>query len=925
MGEVYEAIDQSTDRRVAVKILPAQAVATADRKARFLREGELAASIRHPNSLFIFGADEVDGVPYIAMELCTGGNLRELVEQEGPLDQKKAVDLIIQVCQGLTAAHGAGVIHRDIKPANCFLTNRGEAIVGDYGLSVSILDIDATQLSPNGSFVGTPAYASPEQIRGQELDVRADIYSVGASLFYLLSGETPFEGYSVKSLFTAILEEDPIPLIKRAPNTSMGLIKVISRCLHKDPSQRYQDYFDLIVDLEQFSSQAPLPVNPPRRILAGFIDIVLCQIVFHSIEPVIPFPWLADLLLGIFIIVFTGVLEGTKGLSPGKALLGIRVLDHRGSAPGLGRGLLRASIFYFSVICFDLLAFAIPAFSYSFPVAFYLVFIPARKRNSWSGFHERITNTRVVGKRVSKRQILSAVESELGSGPFDHKLGPYLINSDYGKAPAEGTVLLGFDPQLQRKVWIRVRETEAPEIPTDRRDLSMPFHLRWLNSKRSATESWDVYEALEGTPLIAAATANQPWTVVRKWLHDLVEASEFLLGNKESSGELTADRIWVTTEGNLVWLDFPAPGIKTSEDQLKKRANSKDLAGIQNLLLELGAITSRSTGKYFQPHYPLDFSIFQEQLKKKSIESMVELKSTIAAFFRKSVELNRAHRMKMMALIVLYPLIGGFTFALLVIAKNIYLVENHPQSELTISCLDTLREYQQGLRPLDPEAEEREWALKAYLAGPLRNALPDSTKTIFGDEIIPSGILTEYRNVLDTTREPGTEEIHRATEILSDMLENPPRRSLYGGIHEAYEWIFYWYFCLVPIWILLGIVFKGGVMYRIFGIAVVTRSGLEASRIRLAARTLLAWSPIILTWIWIAGSSPYDNISDPRWSDGFFRPVFFLGGQFVLSIQQQHPIPLIMFAVLLMGGMWAVAHPDRGLHDRMIGTYLVPR
>jgi len=925
MGEVYEAIDGETDRRVALKILPAKVVATADRKSRFLSEGKLAASIRHPNSLFIFDADEADGVLYIAMELCSGGNLRELVERDGALEQKKAVDLIIQICQGLSAAQSAGVIHRDIKPANCFLAHQDKVIVGDYGLSVSSLDINAAQLNEDGSFVGTPAFASPEQIRGQELDLRADIYSVGASLFYLLSGQTPFEGYSVKSLFTAIQEKDPEPLINRAPKTSKGLINIISRCLQKDLAKRYQDYDELIADLEQFSSKALMPASPPRRILAGFIDILLCQYIFRLVKLVIPFGWLDEPALDVLLILFTGVLEGTRGVTPGKALLKIRVQDQRGAVPGLGRGLLRATIFYFSVLFIDLLALYVPTAAYFFPFAFCWIFLPARKHNSWSAFHDILTRSKVVGKNVPNRRI-SDVKSALGSGPFDHRLGPYRTNLEYSNTMKEGTVLLGFDPQLDRKVWIRVRATAAPDIPIARRDLTVPFYLRWLNSKRSPTQSWDVYEALEGAPLIAAtADANQPWAVVRNWLSDFVEASEFFLENEESSEPLTADRIWVTSEGWLVWLDFPAPGIKPSTDPLERPAYPNDLIGTQDLLLELGEMVSNGSGDDFQPRYPLVFSKFQKQLKKKSINSLIELKSLTTEFYQKSVELNRIHRMKMMALFVLYPLVAGFAFAFIALETNAYLEENHPQYELAFLCLDTLREYGQAERPLPSQAEEREWALKTYLAGPLRTSLPDTTKFLSDFEIIPPRVLTQFCDVLASTEEPGKEQIQRATEILSDLLSSSPTGGGARIVRNFYSTAMFWFFRIVLFWILLGVLFKGGVMYRVFGIAVVNRQGLEASRIRLTVRTLLAWSPILLTWFWLLLLSPYRDLSNSVYLSGIYKSFYYLDGQFLLAILHYHPVPLLMLAVFSIGGLWALVHPDRGLHDRIAGTYLVPR
>ena len=136
MGEVYEAVQREHGRRVAVKVVAGRLTDPVDR-SRFLREGQLAASVRHSNSVYVFGAEEIDGVPVIAMELLAGGTLKDRVERTGPMDPAEAVDAILQVIAGLDAAHQAGVLHRDVKPSNCFLTLDGTVKIGDFGLSIS--------------------------------------------------------------------------------------------------------------------------------------------------------------------------------------------------------------------------------------------------------------------------------------------------------------------------------------------------------------------------------------------------------------------------------------------------------------------------------------------------------------------------------------------------------------------------------------------------------------------------------------------------------------------------------------------------------------------------------------------------------------------------------------------------------------------
>lgn len=175
MGVVYEAEEETTGRRVAIKLLSSSFRRTDKRVQRFLREGQVAASITHPRSTFIYAAGQEDGQFFIAMELMTGGTIREVVDQLGPLPIRKAVDFMLDVIDGLEAAHAAGVIHRDVKPSNCFLTADGRVKVGDYGISKSLIS-DAA-LTQTGAFVGTPQFAAPEQIKAGTIDQRTDIYA----------------------------------------------------------------------------------------------------------------------------------------------------------------------------------------------------------------------------------------------------------------------------------------------------------------------------------------------------------------------------------------------------------------------------------------------------------------------------------------------------------------------------------------------------------------------------------------------------------------------------------------------------------------------------------------------------------------------------------------------------------------------------
>jgi eukaryotic-like serine/threonine-protein kinase len=270
MGAVFEVQDQETGRRLALKVL-GQKLDSPEARQRFLREGRLAASINHPNSVYVYGTEEIGGTPVIAMELVPGGNLQERVSRRGPLQAPEAVDAIMQVIAGLEAARALGILHRDVKPSNCFEDLDGTVKVGDFGLSISTARSDDS-ITVRGALLGTPSFASPEQLRGDELNVRSDIYSVGVTLFYLLTGRTPFDGRSAVQMIANVLEKPaPSPAEFRSgiPNE---LARAVLRCLEKQPSERFRNYDELKQALAPFTSTAPAPASVASRFLAGVLD-----------------------------------------------------------------------------------------------------------------------------------------------------------------------------------------------------------------------------------------------------------------------------------------------------------------------------------------------------------------------------------------------------------------------------------------------------------------------------------------------------------------------------------------------------------------------------------------------------------------------------------------------------------------------------
>jgi hypothetical protein len=274
MGTVYEAEELTTGRRLALKML-GQELDSPDMRQRFLREGRLAARVNHPNSLYIFGSEEIEGLPVITMEIAGSGTLKDKLKKRGPLPVAEAVDAVLDVISGLESAFASGVLHRDIKPSNCFVCPDGSVKVGDFGLSVSTLAKTDTFVTAHGKIMGTPAYASPEQLRGDTLDLRADIYSVGATLFTLLTDRAPFEGDNAVQVVANAISQKPKPLTELREGVPPGLERVVTRCLAKEPDGRYPDYTALRNALLPFSSKEPEPASMLVRASAGWIDYLI--------------------------------------------------------------------------------------------------------------------------------------------------------------------------------------------------------------------------------------------------------------------------------------------------------------------------------------------------------------------------------------------------------------------------------------------------------------------------------------------------------------------------------------------------------------------------------------------------------------------------------------------------------------------------
>ncbi len=270
MGEVYRARDTRLNRMVAIKILPDSMAADPSRMQRFEQEAHTVAALNHPNILAVYDVGTQEGTPYLVMELLEGETLRERLDR-GPLSIRKSVEIGLQVAHGLSAAHERGIIHRDLKPENIFISKDGHTKLLDFGLAkaaamataapakvsgymsdFTMQTVQTMQTEP-GMVMGTAPYMAPEQVRGEVVDYRADIFGFGAVLYEMLSGKRAFAGDTAVEIMTAILKTEPPDLDLEQLKVPPALDRIVRHCLEKDPDDRFQSARDLIFALGALS------------------------------------------------------------------------------------------------------------------------------------------------------------------------------------------------------------------------------------------------------------------------------------------------------------------------------------------------------------------------------------------------------------------------------------------------------------------------------------------------------------------------------------------------------------------------------------------------------------------------------------------------------------------------------------------------
>src|SRR5689334_6525985 len=261
MAEVFRGTDVRLGRDVAVKVLRADLARDPAFQMRFRREAQSAASLNAPCIVSVYDTGEDNGVPYIVMEYVEGRTLRDILQTEGRLLPQRALEVVADVCAALDVAHGAGIVHRDIKPGNVMLTPRGEVKVMDFGIARAVADTSST-MTQTAAVIGTAAYLSPEQARGEHVDLRSDIYSTGCMLYELVTGTPPFTGDSPVAVAYQHVREDPVLPSEYDETLDRAVDLVVLKAMAKNPANRYQSADEMREDLLRAAAGHPVLATP---------------------------------------------------------------------------------------------------------------------------------------------------------------------------------------------------------------------------------------------------------------------------------------------------------------------------------------------------------------------------------------------------------------------------------------------------------------------------------------------------------------------------------------------------------------------------------------------------------------------------------------------------------------------------------------
>ncbi len=874
MGVVYEAVDQHSGQHVALKLVNAEHAGSNEALVRFRQEGALASQLAHPRCVFVMAADEDRGRPYIVMELMTGSTLADLVKEQGPLPVEQALHKILDVIAGLREAHALGLVHRDVKPSNCFLETNGRVKIGDFGLAKSL--VQEAHLTRTGSFLGTPLFAAPEQIKMEAVDAQSDLYAVAATLYFLLTGRAPFQTGDITATMARIVSDDPPSMRTCRPDLPKGLDRVVLRGLERDRKRRWRNLDEFQRALLPFLPAEPSVGGVGLRLGAYLLDATLLFLISLGMGLLVPVlalfmglpvsaqaAALANLLLEACLYIgYFGVLEGLWGCSLGKRAARLRVAALSTTQRiGVRRALLRAGILYFLrdlvVIASQIIAIVLfpeappetipPLVSAIliitvvwFCLSVGLVACTMRKRNGYRALHEFLSGTRTIQLRwPRKRRTLDAqiltLEIMRPEG-LPERVGPYRIVGALRWAAAEKT-LLGEDLQLTRKVWIWLRPATNPPLSESQRAAGRTTRVRWVASGDLADDRWDAFLEPSGCPLTeyVAENGRLSWPELRPILEDLSDELQAACAEGSLPWSLTPCQVWIGGGGHARLLDAPlTPGISAdSKSDSEPKADGMEPADDQTRALA-----------------------FLARIATLVLEGTSRPASASPATVRAPLPLHAAE-----------------------LLNRLPQLRPEPRESSRIGAptvCDSVETFRADLLATQADAlEVTRWARTMHIVGHAFYAglgLLGLSWLFVAILVVVSGGMTNSGVVKSS----------------NDELWLP----LIIGLSVS-----------VFLFFLPAYLTRGGLSFHRAGIAIVQADGRRASRLRCLGRALLSW-----TFIGVIGGLVYFAVS--------FR-----------ELEHWQEIAILCVAGILFVGyiFLMIRHPGRAPHDYLMGTFLVPR
>ena len=1031
MGTVYEAEEIGTRRRVALKLIRQEFAASEDALERFRREGRLAGTIVHPRCVFVLAADEDAGRPYIVMELMPGETLADVVARRGPLPTQEAVALILDVIEGLQEAHRCGLIHRDVKPSNCFLDADGRVKIGDFGLAKSLIGRQGG-LTQTGSFLGTVLFAAPEQIRNDKVDRQADVYSVAATLYFLLTGKAPFETDDPAATLARTLSDPLTPMRELRPDLPRTLDGVVLRGLARPRERRWQGLEGLRLALLPFVPGTHALGEIGWRFVAYLVDsfvVVLLEILMLAPVklswPLSPLELVgAEFIASVFaFLVWFALPEKLWGCSLGKYLFRLRVRGARtDDRPTWTNALVRTFFFWLfrnalpgflnGVIALsymksarsdtpDLLTLAfllglelLPEIAWLACVG--LIVSTMRRRNGYRGLHEFLSGTKVIRLPVKQpEQFLvgpaerqstmptaasadGASDTTVVSSPhytkqdglhgiakqpllaaankdFPERIGAFSIRSCLRSTTKE-QVLLGVDEVLDREVWIWLRPAGDAASAAERREVNRTTRPRWLASGQIDHQQWDAFVASPGCVLgdLVKVRRRLSWPEVRPVLEQLAEELSHACEEGALPLALGVEQVWVQSTGRVQLLDTPLRALADTgaDDEPKPEpdAQRRSLTLLRQtavLMLEgMPRLPSARPGPLRAPvpRYATE-PLARLTRAQRPYARVQDFLAAMQEVRHRPPAVSRTRRG--IALVLQGLLLALGVGCMLAISLNItYLAfvatYQFPGfvGEVALEDLDQIigRESAALLADSDPlDAPARVAQLNEDLR--LRAQLKDDLKYIKERrEVVLGSSSSAIRRLFAAMEKPMKDWVRSTAHLVNrpTQFENlpieiaPDLRRNATNVHRALtehreSWnrvtleeafqgaapVLVW----PVLWLFWAGLTRGGVCLPLVGVALVQKDGRRAARWRCIVRSFLVWLPFVgllvaslLLDLWRISAVTLTNTAELEvlawlaWSTWWLALVWL-------------PVHL----VLCLG--W----PNRGWHDWLAGTYLVPR